>query len=787
MSESLENLLLNFAKLGRPDVYAQRQPDGSYRPVDGAFDLQQAKAQLSGSAAYGIYPLIGDQTQIAVVDLDDHAKTFPADKMLELAVAIYTILLEFGYRPILFRSGGGFGIHIWVFFGNRQRARVVRAFFKKILARCGLREGASGVEEKQADFFPKQDSVAEGGYGNLIALPFARESGWLNPVTGNVLKKVDFVAKWETILGPDVPELEQCSITVVRGKRSGEMPSDLEEVREALKHISAGDYDTWMKAMLALKYHFGDKGFDPWHEWSRTSQEKYKGEDDCRKKWAGANPNGRLGLGSVFHWAKEKGWNGPANSMNGIIAAMNERFGIFTHGSKTLVIVKNSEGQADEDIVLLGLGPFFDRMAPETISMPDGKGGSTNVPIAHVWKQHPNAAHYYKLDFDPALPSGHNGKVWNTYVGLAFDPMPGEWGKFRNHLLEVVCDGREDLFEWLMNWLALGVQKPAELIGTALVLKGPPGTGKGIFANVYGRLWGPHYISITQAAHVLGRFNSHLASKRLIFIDEGSFGGNRKEAGVIKTRVTEPYVVMEQKGVDPIRMKNFSLVILASNEDSVVPADTGDRRWMVFDVNKARKEDRAHFGAIMAEMKNGGYEAMLYDLLHRDVTKGPDPHQTIKTEALFDEILRAQPPYVQYVHLILHQGRLPQNLVAGADTSTIRALLEDMRQRFPTEKRLSEVGLGQKLKKIIPAIKSDKNGEYLVRFVSGGAAVMETSTRHELPPLSEARQAFEAFVGVKVPWPEENTEWIQDPEVEIENEGQGNSPYIHRDPRFDGI
>ncbi len=177
MSESLENLLLNFALMARRDVYAQRQPDGSYRPVPGEFGLAQAKAQLNGSTAYGVYPLIGDETQTAVIDLDDHAKTFPADKMLEFAVAIHAILLEFGYRPILFRSGGGLGIHIWVFFRNRQKARAVRAFFKKILARCGLKEGAGGVEEKQAEIFPKQDGVSEGGYGNLIALPFARASG----------------------------------------------------------------------------------------------------------------------------------------------------------------------------------------------------------------------------------------------------------------------------------------------------------------------------------------------------------------------------------------------------------------------------------------------------------------------------------------------------------------------------------------------------------------------------------------------------------------------------------
>jgi Family of unknown function (DUF5906)/Primase C terminal 2 (PriCT-2) len=786
MSESLENLLLNFAKLGRPEVYAQRQPDGSYRPVQGVFDLQQAKAQLSGSAAYGVYPLIGDQTQIAVLDLDDHAKTFPADKMLEFALSIHTALLEFGYRPILFRSGGGFGVHIWVFFRKHQKARAVRAFFKKILARCGLKEGASGVEEKQAEIFPRQDGVNEGGYGNLIALPFARESGWLNPVTGNVLKKVEFVAKWDAILGPDVPEFEHGIVTVVRGKRGGEMPSDLEEAKEALKHIAADDYDTWFKTMLALKNHFDDKGFDLWHEWSKTAQDKYKGEADCRKKWEGAKPNGRLGLGSVFHWAKENGWNGPANGMNRVIAAMNERFGIFTHGNRTLIIVKDGNGQGEDGLVLLGVVPFIDRMAPETIAMQDGNNGTKQVPIAPLWKSHSNAAHYHRVVFNPAIPTGHNGKTWNTYEGLAYDPVPGEWGKFRQHLSDVICDGRNDLFEWILNWFALGVQKPAELIGTALVFKGPPGTGKGIVAEIYGKLWGPHYISVTQASHVLGRFNAHLASKRVVFIDEGMFGGNRKEAGVIKTRVTESHVVLEQKGVDPIRMRNYSLLIVASNEDSVVPADTGDRRWMVFEVSNTKKEDRPYFAAIFAELESGGYEAMLYDLLHRDLSQGPDPHKTIKTEALFDEILRARPPYEQYIHQVLHNGRLPQNRVSGAPSTTIRALVEEMRQRFPMERRLSEVALGRLLHKIIPAITTDRNGQYLVRYVAKDVPETETSTRYDWPKLVEARAAFEKHIGVPVPWPEDDGEWQEDPPVEFDG-GEGNNQGTYRDPRFDAI
>ena len=135
--------------------------------------------------------------------------------------------------------------------------------------------------------------------------------------------------------------------------------------------------------------------------------------------------------------------------------------------------------------------------------------------------------------------------------------------------------------------------------------------------------------------------------------------------------------------------------------------------------------------------------------------------------------------------MILHQGRLPQNLVAGPESTTIRALVEDMRLRFPTERRISDVALGRHLKKIIPTITSDQNGKYLVRFVGKAASVFETSMQHDLPELAEARKAFEVFVGVAVPWPEEIQAWQQDPEVELNDEGQGSA--LARDPRFNDI
>ena len=336
------------------------------------------------------------------------------------------------------------------------------------------------------------------------------------------------------------------------------------------------------------------------------------------------------------------------------------------------------------------------------------------------------------------------------------EPVPGSWAKLQDHIRSNICQGDTDLADWLLNWMALGVQQPATVIGTAPVLRGLPGTGKSLLANAYGRLWGPHYTTITHHEQVVGRFNAHLAGMRFVFIDEGIFGGDRRHAGVIKTRVTENWIMLEAKGVDPIRMRNRMIFMIASNEESVVPADLWDRRWQMFEVGDARREDREYFGAIMAELEQGGYEAMLYDLLHRDISMGRDPRRTIKTEALFDQIIQAQGPEIRYLYEVLEEGVLPQVFAPGngPNATTIRALWEQLQATQPNAKYVQRNSLARFIHEAIPGVRTVQSGTYIGRGDSP-----ERSTRYVFPSLAECRRSFERYVGQDVPWRDTLEDW----------------------------
>jgi hypothetical protein len=396
----------------------------------------------------------------------------------------------------------------------------------------------------------------------------------------------------------------------------------------------------------------------------------------------------------------------------------------------------------------------MDRLGAEPKMLMEGE--NRPVSAGQFWRNHQQASRYHEVVFDPDMPPGHNGLVWNLWRGFSVEPKAGDWSLFRTFIREVIANGDETLFQWLINWMAWLVQNPAKLIGTAPVLLGPPGIGKTFFAETYGRLWAPHFLTLTHRSHVTGRFNAPLVGIRVAFIDEGMFGGDREGAGVIKTRMTSEFIMLEPKGVDPIPTVNRLAWMVASNDRDAVAADAGDRRWMVMDVSDSRKEDHEYFAAIAHQMENGGLSAMLHDLEHHDLKRGPNPKKVIKSDSLFEQIIRAAPPLTRYLHSLLEAGCLPGSDPADPAEITIAALKAGLNasglDRHPT----SDAVLGKRLPVIFPTVSSRSGGKYFDRRTNETVR----SRAYRFPALTQARKEFAAFIGMPVQWPDGPDNWL---------------------------
>ena len=106
----------------------------------------------------------------------------------------------------------------------------------------------------------------------------------------------------------------------------------------------------------------------------------------------------------------------------------------------------------------------------------------------------------------------------------------------------------------------------------------PPlyGAGKGVVVQKLGAIIGKHHFQdVGDIDDVIGRFNaSDMEAPILLFIDEGAWGGDRKQGGKLRKLVTETTHRVEQKHLPKYTIDSYANFIFASNEDWVVPCET---------------------------------------------------------------------------------------------------------------------------------------------------------------------------------------------------------------------
>nr|QBK85305.1 MAG: DNA helicase [Iridovirus LCIVAC01] len=214
------------------------------------------------------------------------------------------------------------------------------------------------------------------------------------------------------------------------------------------------------------------------------------------------------------------------------------------------------------------------------------------IKLSKIWLEHRQRMTYNSIDFCPDPKLIDWVTTFNMYQGLAISPVEAKKGKdsdinpILNHILEVWCQNDKILFNYVLDWMALIIQKPWIKTKVAIVLHGEPGCGKGIIVQKFGEIIGQCYKDIHDVDDVLGRFTgSNLKDALVLFLDEVVWGGDKKSAGKLKKLVTETTHRIEQKNLPVYTVKSFVNIIMASNEDWIVPAIKNERRWLVLECN----------------------------------------------------------------------------------------------------------------------------------------------------------------------------------------------------------
>jgi hypothetical protein len=298
------------------------------------------------------------------------------------------------------------------------------------------------------------------------------------------------------------------------------------------------------------------------------------------------------------------------------LRAYNERYAIVTEGSVQRVVdMKRTTW------VFLQYEEFVKKNSND-VELLEKAGAKIKATWARLWLEHHSARRYDYTRFYPGGDRVLPDNTLNLWRGFAVHPNPdGDCSLYLKLLFEGICKCDKILYEYVINWMAFGVQKPAELAETAIVMQGGQGCGKGTIAQHYGRLFGKSFIHISNSGHFTGNFNAAFEYCKFLFVDEATYGGDRREAGNIKIKITEKTQRIERKGIDHYQADSFLHIMISSNNDWAVPVEKDDRRFVCIKPSDKFKNDFDFFVRLNAQMDNGGAGGLFHMLMTRDISE----------------------------------------------------------------------------------------------------------------------------------------------------------------------
>jgi Mesyanzhinovviridae DNA primase len=448
-------------------------------------------------------------------------------------------------------------------------------------------------------------------------------------------------------------------------------------------------------------------------------------------------------------------------------------------------------------------GDFCNAVVNPKIQVPkfdkDGKpNGTEMIGRGAWWLKQDHRQEFDGIDYRPGqqeeieVYDRYNGKtlrILNMFAGFSTEPdfedSENKCALYLAHVRDNIAGRDEGLANYILDWMADGVQHPERICRTSLSMRGVPGCGKGVFAAEYGALFGRHFLHVTNKDHVTGKFNAHSAETNLIFVDEALYAEIKADARLLKTLVSESTKILERKGIDAVEIGNYARLIFATIDQHPLQIEHNDRRYCAIyardnalwanetDKNEKARRRSNYFKGICDQMNRGGRAALLGYLLKRDISEF-NPEAIPETTERNTQKLMSAPAGDKMILEFAMDGALPGAVGAArpwlarahAKGSEQPGLLDAMRHRGGSSlQRASDVALTDILKEW-------KFTRHPLGDGTGWAA----------PPLAELRDAISSKYPA-ITWDTRVTDWAQcvgEQEFDKQRapEGKGRDPEI---------
>ncbi len=274
----------------------------------------------------------------------------------------------------------------------------------------------------------------------------------------------------------------------------------------------------------------------------------------------------------------------------------------FNHGSKKFISVANVRS-AQKNLPVSAVGGVGVEEMLERYTLIYGTKDvwdnrlRIRLPVATLELAYPNEYQFWlksgvhrrmvlpeNIVFDPTMRSA--SECINTFDGLPLTPIPKSDISDKcygiHELLRSMCEN-DHVFNWVLRWLALPLQKTGTKLASAILFHGEiQGAGKSLFFdNIQRKLYGKY--SATLGQHQLESQYSDWKVGNLYSVFEEIFSssGKYQNMGIVKNQITGKTQRIEKKFVSGWEEANYSNCVFLSNEMQPLPIEPNDRRFLV--------------------------------------------------------------------------------------------------------------------------------------------------------------------------------------------------------------
>ena len=589
--------------------------------------------------------------------------------------------------------------------------------FRTHFLHCPAVETGSGglhIYMKKPDNVAVKDSLPE--YPGIEFKTFGRQvvaAGSIHPDTHRLYE-------WDWTR-PDLSKIVDAPATLIariaRPKSIGSLVGgqyDQNELAKMLDELNPQDFrehDRWLKLMQACHHATGGDGRHEFIEWCTRDPHYADHGGQVGRRWDSLHADStgpRVTYRTLIKFLEDAG-RGDAvpriaakddfeivgndtlpiidtEEQIGPLERMNEKYIAAVEGSRFRIFWQNEIDDGNirqKRWVRMSAADFKQMLSHQWIQR---FGSSKRVQVAEEWLEWPQRRTVDQIIFDPA---GGRDRCLNLWTGWGVEPRKGgSWALLDELLFEVLCNGSDNIYNYVMNWAAYMVQHPASPAEVALCFKGGQGVGKGTFARALVRIAGQHGMQITSSDQLTGRFNSHLREIVLLFADEALRPYDKVGESRLKSLLTEKYIAYEGKGQDVVSGRNMLHVIMASNEDWFVPVSLdGNRRFFVQEANAKWAGQHSKFQKLNDQLNKGGLATLMWELMHRDIENWAPRGKIPFTTAAIDQALMNSDPVEQWWLNNLYDGTPSFPIIKYNDQDdwegwSVGVFIDDLKESF---------------------------------------------------------------------------------------------------------